>query len=139
MIVGGRNRCALLPALAIAWPVLAMTLAALATGCRREAPRPASEGTADRGPEPEAFCQQVDRLSEEDLSDATPDERRAAHAVCVEASTEDRARFPEWGPCARCTMEVSSLDELDVRCHAVCATLEAKMQAQAPDDASTGD
>lgn len=108
--------------------------------CHREGPRVAATSDApDLGPTPEEFCAHVDRLSARDLADATPDEKRAAHVVCVEASTEDRARFPEWAPCARCTMEVSSMDSFDQRCASICAPLQAKMQALASPDASAAD
>ena len=115
-------------------------LAALSLlSCTREGPRAAATDTVDPGPTPEEFCAHVDYLSTDDLADASPDEKRAAHSVCVQASTDDRTQYPEWAPCARCMMEASSMEAYDARCHSICAALEAKMQAAAPEDASTGE
>jgi hypothetical protein len=119
--------------------LLSSCVVAGSLACTREGPRAAATDSVDPGPTPEEFCAHVDYLSRDDLADATSDEKRAAHAVCVEASTDDRAKFPEWAPCARCMMEVSSMEAYDARCHSTCAALEAKMQAQSPGDASTAD
>ena len=108
---------------------LSLGVLVLAASCNREGPRVAAiDGGRDMGPSAEEFCAQVDRLSADDLEDASDDERRAAHAVCVKASTEDREKYPEWAPCARCMMDVSTMDGFDTLCKETCAALEAKLQ-----------
>ena len=84
-------------------------------------------------PTPEAFCAHIDELSRGTIDDADiPAVEKArmladGRAACLKLSGDDSKKYPEWGPCAKCSMGVTKLDDLEKVCDEPCAKLEAVM------------
>ncbi len=127
------------------WATLSLLACLALSACKKDenkvappnptaAPVPAPSGAI---PTPEQFCSHIDALSRKQLesANAPPDELdkmiAQGHADCVKASTEDAKQYPEWGPCARCSMAIDDLQKMEAACDVDCKTLGEKLDQKA--------